>query len=128
MRTLIRRFNNKAGSCVPENHNYCINRTLHLMTLLYTIAGLYSKKNPIEVIRHYGPAYLTSIGTMSSVCHTRSCTPVCRKIKGFEKGHGLFWNSFVCKYTFVRLSADRGIFLHDCIKRFCMALFHQPEL
>ena len=36
------------------------------MTLLYTIAGLYSKKNPIEVIRHYGPAYLTSIGTMSS--------------------------------------------------------------
>ena len=36
------------------------------MALLYTIAGLYSKKNPVEVIRHYGPAYLTSIGTMSS--------------------------------------------------------------
>lgn len=36
------------------------------MSLLYTIAGLYSKKNPIEVIGHYGPAYLTSIGTMSS--------------------------------------------------------------
>ena len=31
------------------------------MTLLYTIAGLYSKKNPIEVIRHYGPAYLLSL-------------------------------------------------------------------
>ena len=87
------------------------------LTLLYTIAGLYSKKNPIEVIRHYGPAYLTSIGTMSSAA-TRSCTPVCRQIKGFEKGHGLFWNSFVCKYTFMRLCADRGIFLHDCIKDF----------
>lgn len=36
------------------------------MALLYTIAGIYSKKNPLDVIRHYGPAYLTAIGTMSS--------------------------------------------------------------
>ena len=26
------------------------------MALLYTIAGIYSKKNPLDVIRHYGPA------------------------------------------------------------------------
>ena len=25
-----------------------------------------SKRNPIEVFRHYGPAYLTAVGTMSS--------------------------------------------------------------
>ena len=36
------------------------------MALLYALAGTYSKKNPIEVVRHYGPAYLTAVGTMSS--------------------------------------------------------------
>ena len=36
------------------------------MTLLYALAGLYSGKNPWEVVRHYGPAYLTAVGTMSS--------------------------------------------------------------
>ena len=36
------------------------------MTILYTLAGLYSGKNPWEVVRHYGPAYLTAVGTMSS--------------------------------------------------------------
>lgn len=36
------------------------------LALLYTIAGIYSKKNPWEVIKHYPPAYLTAVGTMSS--------------------------------------------------------------
>ena len=36
------------------------------MALLYVIAGAYSKKNPLEVVKHYGPAYLTAVGTMSS--------------------------------------------------------------
>lgn len=36
------------------------------MTLLYLTAGAYSKKNPMEVVRHYGPAYITAVGTMSS--------------------------------------------------------------
>lgn len=36
------------------------------LTVLYTIAGLISKRNPIEVLRHYPPAYLTAVGTMSS--------------------------------------------------------------
>ena len=36
------------------------------MALLYFLAGIYSGKNPIEVVRHYGPAYLTAVGTMSS--------------------------------------------------------------
>jgi Na+/H+-dicarboxylate symporter len=36
------------------------------MALLYGIAGAYSGKNPFQVIRHYGPAYLTAVGTMSS--------------------------------------------------------------
>lgn len=36
------------------------------MAFLYGIGGLYSGKNPFEVIKNYGPAYLTAVGTMSS--------------------------------------------------------------
>ena len=36
------------------------------MTLLYTLSGIYSGKNPMEVVKHYGPAYITAVGTMSS--------------------------------------------------------------
>lgn len=36
------------------------------LAILYLIAGAYSGRSPWEVLRHYGPAYLTAIGTMSS--------------------------------------------------------------
>lgn len=36
------------------------------LALLYGLAGAYAGKNPMEVLRHYGPAYLTAVGTMSS--------------------------------------------------------------
>lgn len=36
------------------------------LALLYAIGGAYSKTNPLHVIRNYGPAYLTAVGTMSS--------------------------------------------------------------
>ena len=36
------------------------------ITLLYVVAAIYSKKNSMEVLKHYGPAYLTAVGTMSS--------------------------------------------------------------
>ncbi|NJB69096.1 Na+/H+-dicarboxylate symporter [Desulfobaculum xiamenense] len=36
------------------------------LAVLYTIGGLLSGRNPLEVVRHYGPAYLTAVGTMSS--------------------------------------------------------------
>lgn len=36
------------------------------LVLLYTVAGAYSGKNPARVFKHYGPAYLTAVGTMSS--------------------------------------------------------------
>lgn len=34
--------------------------------VLYGVAGMYSRTNPWEVLRHYGSAYLTAVGTMSS--------------------------------------------------------------
>lgn len=36
------------------------------LALLYGIAGLVSGKNPMRVLKKYGPAYLTAVGTMSS--------------------------------------------------------------
>ncbi|CAM2753671.1 dicarboxylate/amino acid:cation symporter [Pseudoalteromonas distincta] len=36
------------------------------LTILYSIAGIISRKNPWQVLKHYGPAYLTAVGTMSS--------------------------------------------------------------
>ncbi|OLR65710.1 dicarboxylate/amino acid:cation symporter [Peptoniphilus porci] len=36
------------------------------MTIMYSIAGVISKTNPKEVFKHYLPAYLTAVGTMSS--------------------------------------------------------------
>lgn len=36
------------------------------MALLFFIAGVYSGRNPFNVIKNYGPAYMTAIGTMSS--------------------------------------------------------------
>lgn len=36
------------------------------MALLYGIGGAYSGKNPMDVVKNYGPAYITAVGTMSS--------------------------------------------------------------
>lgn len=36
------------------------------MTLLYCLGGTYSGKNPVNVVKNYGPAYITAVGTMSS--------------------------------------------------------------
>ena len=71
------------------------------MALLYTIAGLYSKKNPVEVIRHYGPAYLTSIGTMSSAATLAVALQCAGKSKVLRKdmvsfGIPLFANIHLC--------------------------------
>ena len=36
------------------------------LAVLYIAAGIYSRSNPMAVIRNYGPAYITAAGTMSS--------------------------------------------------------------
>lgn len=36
------------------------------LAVLYGTASVYSKRSGLEVISHYGPAYLTAVGTMSS--------------------------------------------------------------
>ena len=36
------------------------------IAILYTIGGIVSGKNPWSLLKHYGPAYMTAVGTMSS--------------------------------------------------------------
>lgn len=36
------------------------------LAVLYIAAGVYSGTNPLDVVKNYGPAYFTAIGTMSS--------------------------------------------------------------
>ena len=51
------------------------------LVVLYSIAGAISGKNPYEVIRHYGPAYLTAVGTMSSAATLPVALSCARKSK-----------------------------------------------
>jgi len=71
------------------------------MALLYFIAGAYSKKNPIEVVKHYGPAYITAVGTMSSAATLAVALECARKSSVLRKdmvsfGVPLFANIHLC--------------------------------
>ena len=55
------------------------------LAVLYGIGGLISGKNPIEVIKHYGPAYLTAIGTMSSAATLPVAIECAKKSKSLRK-------------------------------------------
>ena len=71
------------------------------MTLLYVLAGAYSHENPWEVVRHYGPAYLTAVGTMSSAATLAAALQCPDKAKPLRKdmvqfGIPLFANIHLC--------------------------------
>ncbi|MDL2279780.1 dicarboxylate/amino acid:cation symporter [Desulfovibrio sp. OttesenSCG-928-G11] len=51
------------------------------LALLYAIGGMISRRNPMEVLRHYGPAYLTAVGTMSSAATLPVSLSCARKSK-----------------------------------------------
>ena len=71
------------------------------MAVLYGVAGAYSGKNPLEVVRHYGPAYLTAVGTMSSAATLAVALQCANKSKVLRKdmiqfGIPLFANIHLC--------------------------------
>ena len=71
------------------------------LAVLYLIAGAYSGKNPWEVVKHYGPAYLTAVGTMSSAATLSVALDCARKSKNLRKdmvdfGIPLFANIHLC--------------------------------
>lgn len=71
------------------------------LTVLYVVAGVYSGKNPIEVVKHYGPAYITAVGTMSSAATLAVALRCARKSKDLREdmvdfGVPLFANIHLC--------------------------------
>ncbi len=72
------------------------------LTLLYGIAGAYTHKNPLNVLKNYGPAYITAVGTMSSAatlavalrCAKKSEPPLADDMVSF--GIPLFANIHLC--------------------------------
>jgi Na+/H+-dicarboxylate symporter len=71
------------------------------LAVLYGIAGAYSGKNPFRVLRHYGPAYLTAVGTMSSAATLPVALTCARKSDALRSdmvdfGVPLFANIHLC--------------------------------
>ena len=71
------------------------------LAVLYLLAGAYSGKNPWEVLKHYGPAYLTAVGTMSSAATLAVALDGARKSSVLRKdmvsfGIPLFANIHLC--------------------------------
>ena len=71
------------------------------LTVLYVVAGVYSGKNPMEVVKHYGPAYITAVGTMSSAATLAVALRCARKSKVLREdmvdfGVPLFANIHLC--------------------------------
>ena len=71
------------------------------LALLYALGGAYSKTNPIEVVKHYGPAYITAVGTMSSAATLAvalGCAKKAKTLRGdmVDFGIPLFANIHLC--------------------------------
>lgn len=71
------------------------------LAVLYIAAGIYSKSNPLDVIRNYGPAYITAAGTMSSAATLAVALRCAKKSKPLREdmvdfGIPLFANIHLC--------------------------------
>jgi len=71
------------------------------MAILYTVAAIYTKKNPVEVFKHYAPAYITAVGTMSSAATLSVALSCAHKSKVLRSdmvdfGIPLFANIHLC--------------------------------
>ena len=71
------------------------------LAVLYGAASVYSGRSGIEVVKHYGPAYLTAVGTMSSAATLAVALDCARKSKNLRPdmvdfGIPLFANIHLC--------------------------------
>ena len=71
------------------------------LAVLYIAAGIYSRSNPMAVIRNYGPAYITAAGTMSSAATLAVALRCAKKSKTLREdmvdfGIPLFANIHLC--------------------------------
>ena len=130
----------KTAPCFPEGHSHRYGRTLHLAYTAVRHSRCIFGKNPLEVLKYYGPAYLTAVGTMSSAATPAVALEGARKSKVLRKDNGELRYSAICQYPSVRLCPDRGVLCHDSVKilygelpsvgmmvLFCMLLAYSPS-
>ena len=72
-----------------------------VFSVLFGVAGIYAGANPMEVLKHYWPAYITAVGTMSSAATLAVALECARKSKVLRKdlvnfGIPLFANIHLC--------------------------------
>ena len=103
------------GEAVALNAGYLVTEVMDILqvivivlighfiwiALLYILAGIYSRENPLKVVKHYGPAYLTAIGTMSSAATLPVALQCAHRAKPLRKdlvdfGIPLFANIHLC--------------------------------
>ena len=71
------------------------------LAILYLTAGAYSGRSGVEVVKHYGPAYITAVGTMSSAATLAVALQCAHKSKNLRSdmvdfGVPLFANIHLC--------------------------------
>ncbi len=71
------------------------------LAVLYGVSGAYAGRSALEVVKHYGPAYLTAVGTMSSAATLAvalQCAHRSRNLRGdmVDFGIPLFANIHLC--------------------------------
>lgn len=71
------------------------------LAVLYIVAGIYSGKSFMEVLKYYGPAYITAVGTMSSAATLSVALRCAKKSKVLRDdmvdfGIPLFANIHLC--------------------------------
>lgn len=75
------------------------------MAVLYAVGGIYSGNNPWKVVKYYGPAYITAVGTMSSAATLAVALKCARKSEPVLRddmvsfGIPLFANIHLCGFV-----------------------------
>lgn len=102
------------------------------LTLLYVVASIYSRKNSWGVLKYYGPAYLTALGTMSSAATLGTALTCAKKSKILREEVidvtvPLFANIHLCgsilTEVFFVLTVSQIAGLHDDARIYHLAWF-----
>ena len=79
-----------------QDRPHCDGRTFYLAGVLYIAAGIYSRNNPLDVIRNYGPHISRQWGTMSSAATLAVALRCAKKSKPLREDMVDFGIPLVC--------------------------------
>ena len=74
-------------------------RAFYLVVLFISVCGCVFRENPWQVVRYYGPAYLTAVGTMSSAATLPVALKSAKKVLYSKEKWSIL--PFLCLLTFI---------------------------